>query len=260
MRISGWLYGIQQCLCACSLFLAMGACAGVQRPALHRLLLASLAAGALATLTAASGHESLRLLALALTVFLPRMVWPRLPRTLRRQMALTLFALPMMMAGAARLTGSLGLHGPLTILPPAILAPLLARLTPRSTAAACIKADISRGENRISLTALVDSGNLLRDPLTQLPVIVVSRQAAERLIPLPPPGEIAPGMRLISVRTVAGTALMAVFRPNRVRLLLPGGWHDVSAMVGISPGHYDGFQALIPAGLTQTNDAPSQGG
>ena len=106
----------------------------------------------------------------------------------------------------------------------------------------------------LGLTLVMDSGNLLRDPLTRLPVIVISRKAAAQLIP----GlqEFSPGMRLISVRTVASTALMPIFRPDGVRLCLPQGWHTAQAVIGLSPDGYSGFQALVPQSLT-TN---TQGG
>ena len=103
----------------------------------------------------------------------------------------------------------------------------------------------------VTLTALVDTGNLLRDPLTGLPVIVVSRQAARKLTSLPAPGQLLPGMRLISVRTAAGSALMAIFRPQRVRVLSGQTWREVRAMVGLSPDGYEGAQALLPACLTE---------
>ena len=95
----------------------------------------------------------------------------------------------------------------------------------------------------------MDSGNLLRDPVTGLPVIVMSRKAASQLVPLPEEDNLPPGMRLISVRTVAGPSLMAVFRPEQVRVLLPGGWRSARAIVGLSPDGYEGFQALLPASL-----------
>lgn len=261
MRISGWLYGIQQCLCAGSLLLALGYCAGTRRPPLWRLLAAALAAGVIATAAAVSERALPRTVALAMATALPRLAWPSLPRALRQRMALCLLTLPPAMVGAARLLYSFGLPALWIVPAVCLLLPLLTRLAPRNEGATSITAEILCGSSRISLTALVDSGNLLRDPLTGLPVIVVSRRAVSQLIPLPPPGEISPGMRLISVRTVSGTGLMAVFRPDRVRLLTPGGWIDVRALIGVSPGSYDGFQALVPSALTsRTHASTTEGG
>ena len=114
------------------------------------------------------------------------------------------------------------------------------------------------GGHRLTLTALIDSGNLLRDPVTGLPVIVISRRAASRLTVLPQPGRLTPGMRLLSVRTVAGTALMAVFRPSAVFIEEKGVWRAVNAIVGLSPDGYEGFQALVPASLIPPVAAAAQ--
>lgn len=243
--MSGWLFLLQQCACSWSILAALGLCAGLRKASLPRLLGASLAAG-LCTLVCP--HPWLRPAVLALvTLLVPTAAWPRVPRGLRGRMRLTALALVLIMTGSAQLLHSAGLSGTLLVLALLFPMPLLARLLPADSPARCVTVELLRSGHRLELTALVDSGNLLRDPLTRLPVIVVSRQAAARLFPLPPPGEVVPGMRLISVRTIAGSALMPVFRPDRVRLMLPGGWQETHAVVGLSPDGYSGFQALIPS-------------
>ena len=92
----------------------------------------------------------------------------------------------------------------------------------------------------------------LRDPLTGLPVIVISRRAAARLTPLPPEGSLLPGMRLMRVRTVAGTSLMPILRPDSLRIRVGGAWQEAEALIGLSPGGGEGFQALVPASLVST--------
>ena len=157
--------------------------------------------------------------------------------------------LTLLMAGCGRLLHALGLGRWPLILAQFALLPLMIHAMPHTGPTVCATVEITHAARHIALTALVDSGNLLRDPLTQLPVIVISRQAAARLMDKP---EFAPGMRLISVRTVAGSALMPIFRPRQIRLLLPGGWQDVRAVVGLSPEGYSGYQALVPASVTSS--------
>ena len=93
----------------------------------------------------------------------------------------------------------------------------------------------------------------LRDTVTGLPVIVISQRAAQRLVQLPPKGKVVYPFRLLTVRTISGTAMMTVFHPDSVCLLLPEGWTRVETLLGVSPEGYDGFQALVPACL-MTND------
>lgn len=264
MRISGWLFLIQQFFCALSLLVTVGACLGLGSRRPWRMLLVSLLC-ALACLGAALlPHPMLRLGALMPVLLLaPACAWPRLPRSAKPRLGMTSVALSLLCAGWARFLSSLGLSGTLLPLIAFLTLPLFARLLTAPEHTRLVTVDILCGSHHLCLTALVDSGNLLRDPLTGLPVVVISRQAAARLIPLPAPGEILPGMRLISVRTVAGASLMAIFRPSRVRLLLAGSWRCVDAMIGLSPSGYDGFQALVPAALTLAPSASeilSQGG
>jgi hypothetical protein len=131
---------------------------------------------------------------------------------------------------------------------------LLLRATPLTLRRAadvprCATVCIRRGCQRLTLTALIDSGNLLRDVITGLPVIVISRRAAGRLMLLPPDGSLLPGMRLMTVRTISGSAMMTVFRTDSVRLMHGGSWQEVRALIGLSPDGYDGFQALVPASV-----------
>jgi len=118
------------------------------------------------------------------------------------------------MTGCGRLLHSLGFGRTPLILMQFALLPGLIHTISRTGRTVCTTVKIVHAARHITLTALVDSGNLLRDPLTQLPVIVI--------------------------------------RPQQIRLLLPGGWHDVRAVVGLSPEGYSGYQALVPASVTSS--------
>lgn len=248
MQVSGWMYLFQQGMSAASLLLSLGLTARLGRIFPLRLLLTSLFL-ALGCLLCAR-WDALRLMLLPLALFSPLAAWPGIPRRMRLRLALLTAALSLMLSGLARMADSFplarALHLPLSCL--ALLAlPLLLR---RGESTQYVSVAIRHGAHRITLTALVDSGNLLRDPLTSLPVIVISRRAAAKLLPLPRPGEIAPGMRLMRIRTVAGASMMTIFRPGSVHLSSGGAWHEARALIGLSPDGYEGFQALVPASLT----------
>lgn len=247
--MSGWLFLLQQTAASWSLLVSLGLCAGLRKSWMWRINLTALGCGGV-SLLACTGAP-LRLAGLVLiTILAPRAAWPHAPRCRRAGMGLCCFTLALLMVGCARLLHALGVtHTPL-VLAQCLLLPLLVRLVPSTNQPACILLEITHHAQRLELTALVDSGNLLRDPITRLPVIVISRQTAAKFLPE------APRLRLISVRTVAGSALMPVFRPDLVRVLLPQGWQTIETVVGLSPDGYSGFQALMPSSVI----SPSQGG
>ncbi len=249
--MSAWFYLLQQSASTWSLLLSLGLHMGLRKASLLRLTATALGCGSISLLCAMQGSLLLRGGALLLiTTCAPMAAWPTIPRAKRRHMLLCCLLLALLMAGCTRLLHSFGLrHAPLMLAQFALL-PLLIHLAPDAARGSCITLRITHACQCLSLTALVDTGNLLHDPITRLPVIVISRQAASKL--LPDTGELHPGMRLISVRTVAGTALMPIFRPQQLQLLLPQGWQSVHAVVGLSPDGYSGFQALVPASVTSS--------
>ena len=259
MRVSGWLYLTQQAMGGLCLLLALGQAAGLSRRSLPRIGAAALLSALGALFAARMAVPWLRpaLLAAMLTIA-PTAAWPGVPRRLRLSLCLTHLTLSLTLAGWARLLASLGMWPALAPFAACALVGVLTPLTRRAEPPRCVTAEIRMGGRRLTLTALIDSGNLLRDPVTGLPVIVISRRAAARLTMLPPPGRLIPGMRLISVRTIAGTALMAVFRPSAVFLEERGTWRAVNAIIGLSPDGYEGFQALVPASLLPLADALSR--
>lgn len=247
--MSGWLFLLQQTASSWSLLTSLGVCAGLRKPQIWRVGLTALCCGGASLLACASAPLRLATLVF-ITSLAPVAAWPHVPRCRRAGMALCCLTLTVLMAGCARLLHALGLARVPLVLAQCLLLPLLLRFTPSPAQAACILLEITHRTQRLELTALVDSGNLLRDPITRLPVIVISRHTASKLLPD------RPQLRLISVRTVAGSALMPVFRPDLVRVLLPHGWQTIETVVGLSPDGYSGFQALMPSSVI----SPSQGG
>lgn len=113
---------------------------------------------------------------------------------------------------------------------------------------------LSYGENTVQLTALRDTGNTLRDPVTGQDVLVIGAEAAQKLTGLTPaqlksPVEtvaaaVIPGLRLIPYNTIgqAGGLLLAL-RFHKV--VLDG--ETISTLVAFAPAGLDGsseYQAL----------------
>lgn len=253
MRVSAWLYLMEQTLVSACLLRAIGLSAGLQRASPWRLALLS---GMLAALTMASLGlpPVLRLLFAPLTALAPLAAWPGAPRRLRLRMALTAAALPLTLTGLMRLMAPTRLPGLLLLAAGCGGVMLAARSAAGAAVPRCTTVELCLGARRTTLTALVDTGNLLRDGVTGLPVIVISRRAASRLMALPEGTTLRPGMRLMSVRTISGRTLMTILRPDAVRLKEGGRWREAHALIGLSPDGYEGFQALVPACLVSCAD------
>lgn len=249
MRVSVWFYLLEQSCAGLCILWTVGASAGLSCRVGPMALAALL--GGMASAMCASAPGWLRLTALLLTACCaPALGLPGLPRRLRLRAAVSALLLTLLLSGLMRMLSLWALPPALTALAACMALRTLPVVVPRQELSPQLATvDVRLGPHHVSLTALIDSGNLLRDPLTRLPVVVVSRRTAQRLIALPPDGSLAPGMRLIPVRTVSGTGMMAVFRPDSLCILLRGAWQQAPAMVGVSPDGYDGFQALIPASL-----------
>ncbi len=251
MRISAWLYLIEQAFCSLCLLLAIGLSAQLPRRAPLRLVLTALFTAAVSFLAAYQPLPWLRpLLILPVTATAPLLAWPGIPRRLRCRMAGLSLLLILLLTGLLRLLSPFMLPSVICMLAVFIGMACVPRIAPcRVPLPQCITIEIRHGTCKLTLTALVDSGNLLRDVITDLPVVLISRRAAEKLLPLPPEGEISPGMRLMPIRTVSGTSMMTIFRPDGLRILTGRVWYPVHALIGLSPDGYEGFQALVPATL-----------
>jgi len=252
VQVSAWLFLLQQGCCAGCVLAVTGQAAGLGRIFPCRLIPASLFL-ALCSLFCVL-QPAMQLPALAAAMLAPLGAWPKIPGRMRPRIILLHLFTGLMLAGCARLVFSLP-AAPLLQLPLlCLLLYITPRLLQRCSAPQCISIRIGYQGRRLSLTALVDSGNLLRDPLTHLPVIVISRKAASRL--LPSVHELEPGMRLIRVRTVAGSTLMPILRPEQLELSQQHRWISTEAIVGLSPDGYNGFQALVPSQLLLSAHSP----
>lgn len=247
MRVSGWLYWLEQTLCALSVLWALGEAAALRRRSVSRLLATSAGIGAACVAGAAVSGAAL-LLPPALLVA-PCCAWPGLPRRLRPRLTLLAGTLLLALTGMIRLMLSLRMGMAAALLTPCAALPLLARGACRRPVARCTAVELCLGRRTLTLTALVDTGNLLRDPLTGVPVIVIAERMASKLLDARGASGTQRRGRTIRVRTVSGTGQMTVLRPDRTRVRTEDGWREVNALVGIAPGGYGGCAALLPSAL-----------
>ena len=215
MRVSGILFLLEQLLCGACLLSALSAALGLPRVrAGRRLLFAALYS--LFSLLALSLPPALQVL-LALPVALLLRLVAGFPARKTLPFCLTLLLLQ---GGCAGLAALLPLPGPLQTALSCALLLLLRRLTRlEGIAHHFVRIRIRCGDRSASLTALVDSGNLLCDPISGDSVVVLPQKAFCRLTARPSDGTLLPGMRLIRIRTASGITLMTILRPDGIFLL-----------------------------------------
>ena len=254
MQVSFWLYLIQQTSLTGCLLLCNGLCAGLRRTSIPRLMLTSLGTALLSACMADAPGLLRAGTLLVCAVCAPLLSWPGVPGRLRMRLIAGGAFLALGLTGLMRLAAPLAWPGILIVTGACLLLRLTPAVVPKPEESPRLATvDVRHGAHHLTLTALIDSGNLLRDAVTGLPVIIISRRAAQRLVQLPPKGKVVYPFRLLTVRTISGTALMTVFHPDSVCLLLPEGWTRVETLLGVSPEGYDGFQALVPSCLMRND-------
>lgn len=110
------------------------------------------------------------------------------------------------------------------------------------------------GERNVRLSAMCDSGNLLREPVSNKACIVVDSDAAASLLPKrieKITGKDAERIRIIPTRTVNGEGMLYALRADSVSLNMGKGWREVDAFVafGEIKNGENGARALIPSEL-----------
>ena len=116
-------------------------------------------------------------------------------------------------------------------------------------------------ERAVILPAMLDSGNLLTDPITGLPVLVIPQRAARTLFPdvrdLNCLNSLPLGFRLLNVRTAAGSSLLPLFRPDDCRIYLNGSACRAELLVAVAGREYGGVQALVPMSALPSGALPT---
>lgn len=134
------------------------------------------------------------------------------------------------------------------------------RLMTRTKAAKTVTVTLSFRGERITFTALCDSGNLLRDPISGDPVMTVSsevlmpvwgREFCSSLCDLNTnPHDIPRGFRLIPRKTASGSDICAAFLPDSITLDNKG--LRVRCLVSAArcpKNHFAGYPAVFPADI-----------
>lgn len=227
-----------------------GKLAGLSAPKKSLLLLASMLSGSAALL--ALHVPSLNAAALFLC---PLFVWlcyreHGLPACIRA--LVTTFCAAALVGGAGTLLLRLGQAPAAALCLAGLLALLLWTLCVLLPTAFCDvkQVEITHEGRSVLLPAMLDSGNLVRDPLSLTPVIVVPEAGIRPLFPelrsLCALEELPVGFRLLRVRTAAGSGLWPLFRPDRCRVYVNGQVTQARAMVAVAGSAYGGIQALVP--------------
>ena len=118
---------------------------------------------------------------------------------------------------------------------------------------------IKIGASSVECEALVDSGNLVKDPMNMNPVLFIKQPIAERLLPraileLSEIDKLDPllrrRIRLIPVSRGGETHVVTGFLPDEVICIEPCGYAiSVTLAIDKKEGTYGGFEALLPSSV-----------
>lgn len=142
---------------------------------------------------------------------------------------------------------------------------LWGRLCQRRAKGKCVKLYLEYEGRSLHVEAFVDTANHLHDPLGGRPVVVIDSGIARTLLPsllleaapkgmlglamLPP--TLAGRVRMIPASTVAGRSILLAIAPDRARLDVGRGAHEVEILLTPAPlaDAAQGHQALLPPAL-----------
>ena len=121
----------------------------------------------------------------------------------------------------------------------------------------CVRVSITVADTTVEADALVDSGNMVKDPMNMHPVLFIKPDLAIRLVPRCVmelndldllDQDYRRRIRLIPVTRVGGTHVMTGVRPDRVVVTMNGVSEEVDFTVAIDKegGSYGGYEALLP--------------
>ena len=117
--------------------------------------------------------------------------------------------------------------------------------------------EIRMNKNSVTLTALVDSGNLLKEPISEKPVIIASYEKIRAVIPvemleffktkelkISEQSEYSARLRIIPSTSAAGHRLFYGLFPDSVKI--NGKEVDAYVAVDDDTADYSGFSAIVP--------------
>ncbi len=124
-----------------------------------------------------------------------------------------------------------------------------------------LSVQISVGEKNYTGTALVDSGNFLRDPFDGTAVVLIKPSVARRLLPEAFLSEDAEALsaeyrkrlRLIPVRVMGVQRILFGLRPDRFYIVRDGRREQIRVIIAYDKeeGSFEGYSVLIPSAVTE---------
>lgn len=108
------------------------------------------------------------------------------------------------------------------------------------------------GNERFDANLLCDSGNLVTEPFSALPVIVISAACLPHPYDMPESGLFPKPIRAIPFSTSAGKSCFLGFRPDKIELISPlRKPKKIEAFIGIDTERksYSGYDGLIPTSV-----------
>ena len=108
------------------------------------------------------------------------------------------------------------------------------------------------GDEKITARLLCDSGNLVTEPFSSLPVIVLSASCLPHPYDMPESEFFPLPIRIIPFSTSAGKNCFFGFRPDKIEIIRPAkSPKRVDAFIGIDTGNrsYSGYDGLVPTSI-----------
>ncbi len=123
------------------------------------------------------------------------------------------------------------------------------RLAGHSSGKRSAEVTVTAAERSVSFTALCDSGCLLTEPISGMPVIIASEAALGSLGELLASEETPLRLRMIPAEGICGRRLLRGFVPEQVTV----NGRTVSAVIacGTGEGNYGGFCGIVPAKIVR---------
>ena len=120
-----------------------------------------------------------------------------------------------------------------------------------------IKIRIELGKNSLELDALIDTGNLVKDPMNMNPVIFLKKETAEKILPRSVielsnidilGADFRKRIRLIPVTRSSETHVMTGIRVDKVLIVKEKYKEEINATIAIDKedGTFGGYYALVP--------------
>lgn len=120
---------------------------------------------------------------------------------------------------------------------------------------------VENNEKSVKLIAKTDTGNMLKEPFSNLPVIVAEREKLEVVLPSEISDYLAKtvsvsdtscdyvsGIRLVPYNSVGGEGLLPAFKPDTIKVILNGKNIESEAYIAVTSRRLsESFSAIIPS-------------